>query len=446
MFGNSFQNAQTLQPLAQSQNNMFSSNQSLQQQHQQQQQPQIVHQNSTSDQQIKQPSRFEKYELRNVKEHNLFSSDSADKLSGGNTLKQRTIPNKLVKRITKTDNNTDETDKPSAPILPFKASTQFQADTFNDDFAHLYEHNKLPTKSLFDPSAFNDDNNPNEIFIDSVFNEMNENPVTFNNIFQRPERFVKAGQSSNLSSNLPWSISSTPQSKVGTPNQSKELLGTSSKQNSQRLYCSIIVYGFDNDHFSSLIDHFAKYGDIMEDMNITDSNNHYGQLGSLLSKNKLLETNEDSLNKDEPRKFPIFIGNGWVKITYDNPNSAIRALVDNGTDDGNGNILGVMPYKRKALELLLDAKLTDDLDIGEGLRGLNYDLGFDSNFADNEIGRYLSNYLLKDQKSGDDKDNMRSKTGNIKDGSKLMLKNVKIDDQKNFWNKSMGFFFGKGEI
>lgn len=414
-------------------------------------------------QQMKSPSRFEKYELKGVSVPKLFASDVKTGASHSDTNdpskskhRKRTIPSHLVKRLNKNKSTLDEEDKPSVPILPFKATKQSQTDTFDEDFAYLYEHDKLPSRSLLDPLTFHDEYTPGEILMEgSDFNKMTQEPFEFKNAFQRPNRSTisqKTTGKENRETKLPWSKTSNEMQIDDSDLSVKtELVPTDTKQTrsltSEKLYCAVIVYGFDDENFRVLIEHFAKYGKIMEDLMISDFNYYYGQPGNVLAVDKLVDINDRSNAKlGNKNAFPIFLGEGWVKITYDNPNSAIRALADNLISDNNGNILGVIPYTREDLELLLGQKISDSMDVGAGLKGLNHELELDIKLADNYIGRYLraarNGLTRKDSNSGD----LRSKSLAIKDGSNLLLKKDKHENRKTIWNSGMGFLFGKGEI
>lgn len=448
-------------------------------------------------------SRFAKYQLKDGSDkaspNGQSASSSGSSINTSATAKHK-IPSRLIKRTNKV-NNKNEDDKPSIPILPFKQSTHVQTDTFNEDFAYLYKHDKPPTKSLFDPMASQDETTTTEILMgDSVFKNMTDNPLSFKNVFNRPENKFKSSQQtvSQLNNDsLPWSTRNDDASdnlenpdsfkpKNQNQNHSSYKLSPSSSysvNNLEKLYYSVIVYGFDDSNFSLVVEHFAKFGKIMEDLTISDGNYHYGSLGNLVAHDRLVDPNnsiandESATNKNNKKSlnsgkntnnnninpqntitgarnnknnslFPIFMGEGWIKLTYDNTNSAIRALAENLTDDGNGNILGVIPYSKEDLEILINDKISNDLDIGNGLKGLSHDLEINTMIADNEIGRYLvSQRALKAEDSAKSNgQNQVKKLGDLKDGSNLILRNQKQKEVKSFWNKGFEFLFGEGEI
>ncbi|GMM47082.1 FG-nucleoporin [Pichia kluyveri] len=486
------------------------------QQQQQQQQQQLQQQTqsgslfiNTSNISVVEESRFAKYQLNDSSNNqNGQSATSSGTSINESSSSKHKIPSRLIKRTNKV-NNKNEDDKPSIPILPFKQSTHVQEDTFNEDFGYLYKYDKPPTKSLFDPSNLNDETTTSEILMgDSVFKNMTENPLNFQNVFKRPENKFKPEidsitQLNNI--NLPWSSDGNyyEDNKDENINSFKPQISQnkSSYRNSpspsfimkEKLYYSIIVYGFDDSNFPLLVEHFSKFGKIMEDLTISDGNYHYGSLGNLVAHDKLVDPNDNkindednntkntskssrnlkqsfnnhnnnsninkNLNKNNSNFFPIFMGQGWVKLTYDNTNSAIRALAENLTNDGTGNILGVIPYSKEDLEILINDKISNDLDIGNGLQGLSNDLDINTVIADNEIGRYLlsqresklnnessqlSNFNNNNNNSNGSK--QLNGSGNIRNGSNLILRNQKEKDAKSIWNKGMGFMFGTGEI
>ena len=69
-------------------------------------------------------------------------------------------------------------------------------------------------------------------------------------------------------------------------------------------------------------------------------------------------------NESTPRrKYPIFTGDGWIKLTYDSPSTALRALQENGVVYG-GCLIGCVPYTKSAVEQLASCKIDKSDDIG----------------------------------------------------------------------------------
>ena len=461
------------------QSSLFGGAKTFQQQPLQQQVPSVFNNVNSQVQPLTQPSRFEKYELKNESDHRLFASESLDNAnqsgnsasgSGngnnvGNGSSKRTIPNRLIKRVGKKDSSLSEEEKTSGPVLPFKVSTQVQTDTFTEDFAHLYKVDRPPSNSMFDPTVFQDETTPGEMLVgESIFNKMNENPILFENVFKRPSRKLLQSETHSKYQNTeyPWSTDTLqshdsealPNSAIGkkqpNPHYSNSMDINRSQQSAEKLYCSVIVYGFDDDYFSLIVEHFAKYGKIMENLVISDYNYYYGAFGNVIAHDKLVDVDDKEKSSLDSKKkdldsFPLFLGPQWVKITYDNPNSAIRALADNLTDDGKGNVLGVLPYRRQDLEILLSHEIPTELNIGEGLHGLSHELELEKRLADNEIGKYLS-IARGDTLDSPNGTKRNASSLTVKDGTNLLLKTKKESDGKNIWHKGMGFLFGEGEI
>ncbi|EGW35520.1 uncharacterized protein SPAPADRAFT_58752 [Spathaspora passalidarum NRRL Y-27907] len=108
---------------------------------------------------------------------------------------------------------------------------------------------------------------------------------------------------------------------------------------------AILVFGYPESLSNQVIQLFKQFGDILEDFQINKTKSLY----TTQANNKVV---------------PIFSGPNWVKITYDNPTSAIEALQENGTVF-NGVLLGVIPYHKSALENLQKRSLIDKENIGE---------------------------------------------------------------------------------
>ena len=72
---------------------------------------------------------------------------------------------------------------------------------------------------------------------------------------------------------------------------------------------SVIVFGFPPSLATAIIDHFARFGTILE---------------------KFEMSNGRSPSKDSGQT-PILSGRNWLRITYEDPSSAERALAENGT-------------------------------------------------------------------------------------------------------------------
>ncbi|KAA8916559.1 hypothetical protein TRICI_001285 [Trichomonascus ciferrii] len=95
-------------------------------------------------------------------------------------------------------------------------------------------------------------------------------------------------------------------------------------QETQNANCSVIVFGFPPTLTSTIIKHFSKFGPILE--------------------------NFDVAKGESPRKSgrapPIQTGPNWMKLTYDNPTSAAKAVshYSGGSRFIGGCAIGCMPF------------------------------------------------------------------------------------------------------
>lgn len=117
---------------------------------------------------------------------------------------------------------------------------------------------------------------------------------------------------------------------------------------------AILIFGYPESMANQVISYFQEFGSILEEFEITKQKN------TLL---KHYQTNNGS-NKMH-QIVPILSGRSWVKITFDNPASAIDALQENGCVF-NGVLLGVIPFSKDAIEKLQKRKLEEGEDIGGG--------------------------------------------------------------------------------
>ena len=80
-------------------------------------------------------------------------------------------------------------------------------------------------------------------------------------------------------------------------------------------------------------------------------------------------SNNNNNNTITNKIVPIFSGKHWIKLTFDNPNSALQALQENG-NVFNGSMIGVVPYHKSIIEKLENRKIfindNDSTIMGEG--------------------------------------------------------------------------------
>ncbi|KAG5361342.1 Nucleoporin NUP53 [Yarrowia sp. C11] len=93
---------------------------------------------------------------------------------------------------------------------------------------------------------------------------------------------------------------------------------------------SVVVYGFPQHLTPSIVSHFGNFGEIME--NVEPSDASFG-----------LSTTP--VKRPPPgNRPPVFAGRNWIKITYDNKASVIRALAEDGSQFAGQYVIGCKPY------------------------------------------------------------------------------------------------------
>lgn len=255
-------------------------------------------------------------------------------------------------------------------------------NTMNDDFnAYGMDDDLPPSRSIYD---LNDEillslDKPNSQHNESF---INKDPKDYNNIFNKNDSKVKAISSGEK-----------VEDKLIHPLQKGE--------------SAILVFGYPESMANQVIQRFQEFGTILEDFDV--------------NKNKKFR---DFSAKQRETILPCFSGKSWVKITYDNPASALDSLQENGTIF-NGVLLGVIPYTKDSIEKLQNRKLTENEDIGGGINLVN---NLDNT---HKVDNAATN--------GDTSDVQASYVSRleIKDGSNLFLKSDSTDPSKpNPDNKS----------
>ncbi|ODV78146.1 MPPN-domain-containing protein [Suhomyces tanzawaensis NRRL Y-17324] len=184
---------------------------------------------------------------------------------------------------------------------------------------------------------------------------------------------------------------------------------------------AVLIFGYPESLAPQVIQHFKEFGDVLEDFD-----SHQKRYTLVSTKNPQRNT-----------IVPIFSGKNWIKVTYDNPGSALEALQDNGSVF-NGILLGVIPYSKHSIEKLQKRTLVDSEDIGGGNITLN-----DLNTTRNEINNG-SISPGSAQTPANTVSNNTSYTSrlDIKDGSQFFLKSegeqVKSNGSSN--EKPLGIF------
>ncbi len=432
--------------------------------------------------------------------NNMKEIHSAEK--EGVAIKRREIPTKLIKRVHKTENESLEEEKGKIAALPFRArrdtSEVKHKKVWEDEYRNT---DRPPKKSLLDMNGPVESELENGLVIDNPnFLNLTDRPDDYINAFNRyPRSRVEtpvAKAKPGTQQNLPFvhgdrnssgyeddTAKSDANSLFDTKMHTKGVERRSEEDYERFMECAVIVYGFQDSNFDLIVEHFAKFGTIVEDFDNTENgtartkfilpliimNEQMERERAHDSSQKVKKTSAGSSVTDfgtsdgrpntirDPimrlKNYPIFVGEGWVKITYTSTAAAIRALRENGSRDDQGSTIGVVPYSRKEIESLLGRQIPDELDVGNGLSSLHFNPE-DLRFQDdpNGVGEVLKKCLIESgvMSSGKDEKGETINVGftKLKDGSKL------INSKRNQPKKSNGgivkdsiqFFFGNGTV
>ncbi|KAL7664448.1 RRM Nup35-type domain-containing protein [[Candida] zeylanoides] len=203
-------------------------------------------------------------------------------------------------------------------------------ETISDDYVLFNPSEDLPpSRSLYD---LNDDvlqslNAPSNLLSDS---SLSKDPKMFNNVFSgsKPE--------------VPTMQDRTSADSPDDPRSGRE--------------AAVLVFGYPEKMANQVIQHFQTYGNVLEEFEATKSRRQFAQY-------------IDNTSTNPNRIAPLFTGNSWVKLTYDDANAAANALNENGTVF-NGVLLGVIPYNKHAIEKLQKRTISAEEDVGGGLESL----------------------------------------------------------------------------
>ncbi|GEQ67023.1 hypothetical protein JCM33374_g686 [Metschnikowia sp. JCM 33374] len=224
------------------------------------------------------------------------------------------------------------------------ADSHDTSHTFDNDDIPLYNENEdlPPARSLYDLNdevliSLNKPAQHTESFI-------NKDPKTFVNAFYQKSDISKATDEDAVSNLSP-------------------LLNTES---------AILVFGYPEAMSSQVIAYFSEFGKILEQFEASkQSKNTQANILQTITTTGAFNA-RDGLDtragaSSAAPSLPIFSGNSWVKITYDNPTSAHDALQESG-NVFNGVLIGVVPYTKDAIEKLQKRKLSSSEDIGGGFQ------------------------------------------------------------------------------
>lgn len=320
-----------------------------------------------------------------------------------NNSKKRSIPQNIVKRSSfkRVVNSTAKNSNPLNPLS--KKNDDFSSDDGFDTISFgskknvsFHKDNNMNTSTGINGSTSNNTLNPDNLLNDStdappmvslndwkreeefnstsINNKTNTNVPLFtlrssnnnnnnntnkplnnsshmshvNNAFDKDSKLTSKNNSSssfNMTPNQRQNNNSSNKNADASTDPTTTSASASSQLNQE---FAVIVFGYPESVSNLIITHFSKFGNILEDFQVLRSSTGINKFNP----------------KNTGKKYPIFTGDGWIKLTYDSQASAIRALQENGKVI-TGCILGVLPYNKEIVEQLASCKISKSENIGE---------------------------------------------------------------------------------
>ncbi|CCH42280.1 Nucleoporin [Wickerhamomyces ciferrii] len=343
-----------------------------------------------------------------------------------NNPRRRAIPSHAVKRETISD-----IDNESTSFL----NKNKQSSNSNPGFKTLTFGTRRNTAQLAHVQAFSDELPPSRTISDLKRDDLSEGHLSFANdttngnaslISNNHNAFKDSNKSISLSnsgtplkysqnflpSHLSDSAFSTPSKSLDSPQAiSSSPLRTDSES-------AVLVFGYPESIANSVIKHFAKFGKILEDFEVT-------RVDPLFTQQKT-------------KTYPIYTGDGWVKLTYDNKASAMRALEESGTVF-HGSMIGCVPYSKQAIENIASISINNNDNIGESdlVQQKQNTMQVDG------LPNYSNNLQQRIQAKNDDQIFVKPTTKDTK-GIYSKRREIKPDgnDNLNILSKVSNWFFG----
>ena len=215
---------------------------------------------------------------------------------------------------------------------------------------------------------------------------INDNPTNANTL-SNYDNSMLATPSKQMNTSMTSRLFSLSTSKIKPtlpkPNSVDSAAGATQLQSSRNQEAAVIVFGYPESVSNAVVLHFSHFGNILEDFEVLRSPSGLNT-ATLKTINRPKKQNKPvspssgegnsgikSLNDNageqsgENRKYPIYTGEGWVKLTYNSQTSALRALQENGTIFA-GSLIGCIPYSKVAVERLASCRIDKIDNIGEG--------------------------------------------------------------------------------
>lgn len=241
-----------------------------------------------------------------------------------------------------------------------------------------------------------------------------------------PARSIYDSDSSNLSlihrteSSMTINRRSSMASNIGTPSSS-----TPRPVKTTDYSLSVVIFGFPSSVTPAVVAHFSRFGTISENV---DSSS---RLSLMSSPNKSLRAPPT----------PIQTGKNWLKITYDSPASAARAIQENGTLIAGQYVVGCIPltsHNHKEFEIASETSMLASLRSPGGESMGDYSIFDDTtiDFTDGNILPPSEPEELEDRSSVLGQNNGKSLARTVSMPSLAGSKQVKLKDGRAIFNKS----------
>lgn len=343
-----------------------------------------------------------------------------------NNPRRRVIPSQAIKRESFGDIDNESTsflskNKSNASSNPGFKTLTFGTRRTNAQLAHI--------------NAFSDELPPSRTISDLKREDSSDhlsfaNETANGNASLLSNSGLKDGNRSLLQSNggtplkyssqniLPPHLSRADSSAFSTPSKSFDSpQPISSSPIRQDTESAVLVFGYPESIANSVIKHFSKFGKILEDFEVT-------RVDPLFSQQKA-------------KTYPIFTGDGWIKLTYDNKASAMRALEESGSVF-HGTMIGCVPYSKQAIENIASISINTNDNIGESdlVQQQPNPLQADG------LQNYTNNFQNRIQAKTDDQIFVKPTKETKGIYSKRLDTKPNESESKNVLNKVSNWFFG----
>lgn len=185
---------------------------------------------------------------------------------------------------------------------------------------------------------------------------------------------------------------------------------------------SVVIFGFPSSVTPAVVAHFSRFGTIAENV---DSSSRISAMMSPMKSHRAPPT-------------PIQTGKNWLKITYDNPASAARAIHDNGTLIAGQYVVGCIPVTPQNYK---EFEVASETSMQSGLRSPTQSIGDFSAFEDTTANfNATDNNILPPMEEETSEISVRTSNGKAMPRTTSMptlagSKRVQLKDGRGIFNK-----------